>query len=113
MRSIVLVGLMGVGKSSAGSLVAISTGRPFVDVDTAIVERTGKTVRQLWKEGGEGAYRHFESRVVLDTLESHSCSVLAARPGSSSTRTSAPRGRLVRRLVAGEPGHLGQPGRTR
>jgi shikimate kinase len=81
MRSVVLVGLMGAGKSTAGSLVAAAIGRPFVDVDAAIVEHTGKTVRQLWEAGGEAAYRQLESRVVLDTLEGPSGVVLAAPGG--------------------------------
>ena len=80
MRSVVLVGLMGAGKSTAGSLVAAAIDRPFVDVDVAIVEQTGKTVRQLWEAGGEVAYRQLESRVVLDTLEGSS-GVLAAPGG--------------------------------
>jgi shikimate kinase len=81
MRSIVLVGLMGAGKSTAGSLVAEATGRPFGDGVAAITEQTGKTVRQLWEAGGEVAYRALESRVVLDTLEQRSGAVLAAPGG--------------------------------
>jgi shikimate kinase len=78
MRSVVQVGA---GKFTAGSLVAAAIGRPFVDVDAAIVELTGKTVRQLWETGGEVAYRQLES-VVLDTLEDPSGSVWAA-PGEA------------------------------
>ena len=97
MRSVVLVGLMGAGKSTAGSLVAAATGRPFVDVDASIVERTGKTVRQLWETGGEEAYRQLESRVVLDTLETRSGVVLAA-PGGV-VLDAAVRGALVGSFV--------------
>ena len=53
MTPVVIVGLMGAGKSSVGALVATATGRPFVDVDLAIEAGTGKTVRELWEEGGE------------------------------------------------------------
>jgi shikimate kinase len=71
---------MGAGKSSVGTLVAAKTHRSFVDVDIAIaiVERTGKTVRQLWQERGESAYRDLESEVVLDSL---SGDVVLAVPG--------------------------------
>lgn len=81
MTQLVLVGLMGAGKSAVGSLVAASTGRPFVDVDVVIERRTGKTVRALWEEGGEAAYRHIESQVVLETLAGHKEIVLAAPGG--------------------------------
>ncbi len=78
MTAVALVGLMGAGKSSVGTLVAAKIGRPFVDVDSAIVERTGLTVRQLWEEGGEPAYRHLESEVVLESLRRD---VVLAAPG--------------------------------
>ena len=51
MKQVVLVGLMGSGKSTVGALVAPRTGREFVDVDVVIAQETGKTVRELW-EGG-------------------------------------------------------------
>ena len=78
---IVLVGLMGSGKSTVGELVARRTGRALIDVDSAIVARTGKTVRELWEEGGEAAYRHLESQEVLLALGSSTPVVLAAPGG--------------------------------
>jgi shikimate kinase len=82
MTSVVMVGLMGAGKSSVGARVAAATGRVFVDVDRDIQRRTGKTVRQLWEEGGEPAYRHLESEVVLETLAQDDNVVLAAPGGA-------------------------------
>ena len=76
---IVLVGLMGSGKSTVGRLVAEATGRVLVDVDQAITARTGKTVRELWEEGGEVAYRALESEEVLTTLRRPD--VVLAAPG--------------------------------
>jgi shikimate kinase len=81
MTSVVLVGLMGSGKSTVGALVAARTGLTFVDVDTLIEEETGKTVRELWEEGGEAGYRSLESDAVLTTLRADSPSVLAAPGG--------------------------------
>ena len=77
-----MIGLMGSGKSSVGAIVAAATGRTFVDVDCAIEARTGKTVRELWEEGGEPAYRHLESQVVLETLARRDEVVLAAPGGT-------------------------------
>jgi shikimate kinase len=81
MTPVVLVGLMGSGKSTVGALVAKALGLTFVDVDRVIGQRTGKTVRQLWEEGGEAAYRQLESDVVLQTLRRHD--VVLAAPGGA------------------------------
>jgi shikimate kinase len=82
VTAVVMVGLMGAGKSSVGACVAGATGRAFVDVDRAIETCKGKTVRELWEEGGEAAYRHLESQVVLDTLARGDDVVLAAPGGA-------------------------------
>ncbi len=81
MKQLVLVGLMGSGKSTVGARVAARTGREFVDVDAVIAEETGKTVRELWEEGGEAAYRSLESEAVLRVLAGETPSVLAAPGG--------------------------------
>src|ERR1700677_3613479 len=81
MKPLVLVGLMGSGKSTVGALVAQRNGRKFVDVDTVITARMNKTVRELWEEGGEAAYRYLESEVVLETLRKDTPTVLAAPGG--------------------------------
>jgi shikimate kinase len=81
MKQVVLVGLMGSGKSTVGALLAPRTGRVFVDVDVAIAAHTGKSVRELWEEGGEVAYRHLESEAVLRVLRETTPAVLAAPGG--------------------------------
>ena len=86
MKQVVLVGLMGSGKSTVGALVATRTGRAFVDVDIVIAQETGKTVRELWEEGGEAAYRKLESEAVLRVLAGDAPSVLAA-PGRRRARS--------------------------
>jgi shikimate kinase len=82
VKAIALVGLMGAGKSTVGALVAARSGRTFVDVDDVIASRTGKTVRELWEEGGEGAYRDLESKVVLEALSARPDVVLAVPGGA-------------------------------
>lgn len=78
---VVLVGLMGSGKSTVGRLVAERTGRRLVDVDVAITARTGQSVRELWEAGGEAAYRHLESAEVLAALGDDVADVIAAPGG--------------------------------
>jgi shikimate kinase len=81
VKTVVLVGLMGSGKSTVGALVAQRTGRALVDVDAVITARMSKTVRELWEEGGEAAYRYLESDVVLEVLRDDTPTVLAAPGG--------------------------------
>lgn len=76
-----LVGLMGVGKSTVGHRLAEILELEFIDVDDVILARTGCSVRELWHSGGEAAYRSLESGVVLETLGRDEPSVLAAPGG--------------------------------
>lgn len=67
-RHIVLVGLPGSGKSSAGRLAARRLRAPFVDVDAAIEAREGRSVRRIFAEDGEATFRALERREVLRVL---------------------------------------------
>ena len=80
--TVVLIGLMGCGKSSVGRVVANHLGRRLVDSDVAIEERTGSSVRELWETGGEAAYRRMEFDVVLDGLREQPPVVIAAPGGA-------------------------------
>lgn len=81
MTHVVLVGAMGSGKSTVGLIVAGRTGRRLVDVDVAITERTGRSVREIWEDGGEAAFRHLESAEVLAALGGDEAVVVAAPGG--------------------------------
>lgn len=65
----------------------------FVDVDISMAEQTGRTVRELWDQGDEPAYRQLESKVALDTLAENQDVVLAAPggvvPGPAARNTLA------------------------
>jgi shikimate kinase len=78
---LVLVGLMGTGKSTVGREVARRLGRPFLDSDDQIEASTGRTVREIWTSDGEPAYRRLESEVLADALSSECPSVIAAAGG--------------------------------
>ena len=78
---IALVGLMGSGKSTVGAIISDRLRLPFVDVDEAIQDRTGRSVRDLWEEGGEAAYRPLERAIVLEALTPGAGKVLAAPGG--------------------------------
>lgn len=64
IRRIVLTGFMGAGKSTIGALLALQLGWEFVDVDTAIEARTGKTVAQIFAQDGEAVFRALEVEAI-------------------------------------------------
>lgn len=78
---LVLVGLMGTGKSTIGRIVAERLGRRFCDSDQEIERRTGKTVREIFAAEGEQAFRDLETEVLRDALAEAEPSVIAAAGG--------------------------------
>ncbi len=86
---IVLIGMMGVGKSTVGRRVARELSRSFVDSDDEVVARTGRAVTEIFATDGEAAFRDIEAEVMAELLASPVPSVIAAAGGSvlnSSTR---------------------------
>jgi shikimate kinase len=77
-RQIVLVGLMGSGKTTIGRRLAPRLGRPFHDGDDGIAARTGRTARQLKDELGEDAMHALEADDVLAALRSEPSVIAAA-----------------------------------
>jgi shikimate kinase len=69
-RSIVLVGMMGVGKSSVGRRLAARLGIPFADADTEIEKAAGMSIADVFARHGEADFRSGEARVIARLLES-------------------------------------------
>jgi shikimate kinase len=69
-RSIVLVGMMGVGKSSIGRRLAARLGVPFVDADAEIEKAAGMSITDIFARHGEADFRSGEARVIARLLES-------------------------------------------
>ncbi|MCS6855249.1 MAG: 3-dehydroquinate synthase [Elioraea sp.] len=67
-RSIVLVGLMGAGKSAIGRRLAARLGLPFVDADAEIERAAGMSIRDIFATLGEAAFRDGERRVIARLL---------------------------------------------
>jgi shikimate kinase len=68
-RSIVLVGLMGAGKSSVGRRLAGRLGLPFVDADNEIEAAAGCSIEEIFSRHGEAAFRDGERRVIMRLLD--------------------------------------------
>ena len=69
-RSIVLVGMMGVGKSSIGRRLAARLGVPFVDADAEIEKAAGMSIADIFARHGEAYFRSGEARVIARLLDS-------------------------------------------
>jgi shikimate kinase len=68
-RSIVLVGMMGVGKSSVGRRLAARLSIPFVDADSEIEKAADMTIPEIFARHGEPYFRSGEARVIARLLE--------------------------------------------
>ena len=80
-RSIVLVGLMGCGKSSIGKRLAARLGLPFVDADEEIERAAAKTINDIFSDHGEAHFRDGE-RKVISRLLNNGPQVLATGGGA-------------------------------
>jgi shikimate kinase len=69
LRSIVLVGMMGAGKSSVGRRLSQRIGIPFVDADAEIEKAAGMTIPEIFAMHGEPDFRAGEARVIARLLE--------------------------------------------
>ncbi len=68
-RPIVLVGLMGAGKTSIGRRLADKMGLPFVDADHEIEAAAGKSIADIFAEHGEAYFRDGERKVIARLIE--------------------------------------------
>lgn len=80
-KPLVLVGLMGAGKSTVGKRLASALGTHFVDSDNEIVDAAGCSIADIFELYGESIFRDLERRVVLRLLASGPC-VLATGGGA-------------------------------
>ena len=80
-RPIVLVGLMGAGKTSVGRRLAEKLSIPFVDADHEIEAAAGKTIKEIFADHGEPYFREGERRVI-QRLIGNGAQVLATGGGA-------------------------------
>ena len=68
-RTVVMVGMMGAGKSSVGRRLAARLGLPFVDADTEIEQAANATISEIFERHGEAYFRDGERRVIRRLLD--------------------------------------------
>jgi shikimate kinase len=91
---VVLVGMMGSGKSSIGRELAARTGWPYHDNDDLLETATGQTAKQVLADGGEAALRAAEERALVEGLRIPPPTVIAVAAGTVTS--AANRDRLRR-----------------
>ena len=79
---VVLIGMMGAGKSLVGSMVAARLGWPRLDSDQQIEHRTGTTVAQIFAERGEAAFRAEEAQALAEAVTSEGPLVVSVAGGA-------------------------------
>ena len=81
-RHLVLVGLMGAGKTTVGGACATRLARPFVDTDDIVEANTGMSVSEVFAHQGEAGFRELERRAVADACATPTPAVIACGGGA-------------------------------
>lgn len=68
-QNIILTGFMGTGKTTVGRLLAARLERTLVDTDEVIVMKSGRSIADIFRQEGEAAFRHWESRVSRELAD--------------------------------------------
>jgi shikimate kinase len=68
-HSIVLIGLMGAGKTAVGRRLAHRLDLPFIDADTEIEQAAGQSIKEIFAEHGEAYFREGERKVIARLLQ--------------------------------------------
>ncbi len=118
-KRILLVGMMGAGKTTVGRALAQRLRYPYLDSDEQVERHTGQTVREIFEARGEAAYRAQEKLALAQALTSDGPVVVSVAGGAVLDPDNRRRLRqaglvvwlrasvhtLARRVDAGEEGH--------
>lgn len=98
-RHLVLVGLMGSGKTTVGRRCAKKLDRAFVDLDDLIMTHAAMSIEDIWRDRGEERFRELEREVVIDVCASPVPLVIACGGGTVVDAESRRRLRAVGTIV--------------
>ena len=85
-KNLVLLGMMGVGKSALGKIVAKKQGLIFIDTDLGIEKKYSMKISEIFKKKGEKFFRLLEEKEVLESLNKSEC-VIALGGGAFLKKT--------------------------
>ena len=80
-KNLILIGMMGVGKSTLGQIVAKRLDLKFIDTDSNIEKKNSMKISEIFKKKGEKFFRILEEKEVLEAILKHQC-VIALGGGS-------------------------------
>ena len=89
-ENVILIGFMGVGKTSLGKLLASKLGRAFIDLDEKIEQDAGISIPKIFEMHGEKYFRELEKAAVREVTA-------RKRPSSQELSSTAPWSSMVRR----------------
>jgi len=69
-KNLVLVGMMGSGKSTVGSLISKKLNANFIDIDNLIEKNTNMSIAEIFRQKGEDYFRNLEQQITLKELNS-------------------------------------------
>lgn len=78
--NIILIGMMGSGKTTVGQLLAARTDYTYIDTDELLTRQTGRSISEIFAADGEAEFRRLESAVILQ-VTTHEKQVIATGGG--------------------------------
>jgi len=85
-KNLVLLGMMAVGKTTLGKIVAKKQELKFIDIDASIEKKNSMTIKEIFKKKGEKFFRMEEENEILKSLEKSNC-VIALGGGAFMNKT--------------------------
>ena len=85
-KNLVLLGMMAVGKTTLGKIVAKKQELKFIDIDESIEKKNSMTIKEIFKKKGEKFFRIEEENEILKSLEKNNC-VIALGGGAFMNKT--------------------------
>jgi shikimate kinase len=80
--AVLLIGMMGVGKTTTGRLLAQRLGWPYLDSDAQVMRKTGKSVPEIFAADGEAAFRAEEKRALREAVAAGPSVVVSVAGGA-------------------------------
>ena len=84
-KNLILLGMMAVGKTTLGKIVAKNKGLEFIDTDTIIEKKNLMTIKEIFRKKGEKFFRTEEEKEILKLLKKKNC-VIALGGGAFINR---------------------------
>ena len=85
-KNLVLLGMMAVGKTTLGKIVAKKQELKFIDIDASIEKKNSMTIKEIFKKKGEKFFRMEEENEILKSLQKNNC-VIALGGGAFMNKT--------------------------